>query len=201
MGFDGKHQPLQCGFPYYGSYHPQEVTKLVDLPSQIQVLLKQHITARVGAKVYQDITFDRGQVVDLKQLRRIEPESKHFKWRVPAYNLLYQLRLPGREIFLACVLLDGDGGIIQELSLPAWGLVEIPGPLMSLAEATEVAKKLGVPDSSRAAELKYFPDTDTLEWLFSEKTHDDGLQFGGKTLHVPLQDPAGTHWSTWIGIR
>ena len=61
--------------------------------------------------------------------------------------------------------------------------------------------RLRIQQLDGAPELEYFPDTDTLEWLFSTRTSDDGLQFEGKTLHVPLQNPSGTHWSTYIGIR
>jgi len=196
------HSWQSCGFPTYGgTYHPREIKSVDELPVPIRQIVTQHISVRVGATFFDDVTFYRGQIVDVNQLHREYPESTHFKWRVPAYNLLYQFRLPGREIFLACILLDDDGGVIQELSLPQWGRQENPAALISLAQATDIARKNGVAVSDAPSELKYFPDTDTLEWIFEWKTWDDGLSFGGKRLHVPLQDPNHVHWEPWGGIR
>ena len=196
------HNWESCGFPSYGgTYRPREIKSLDELPIPIHQLLTQHVSARVGPTFFDDITFDRGQVVSVNELHRVYPESKHFEWQVPTYNLLFQLRLPGREIFLACISLDDKGGVIQELSLPQWGRMQKPAPLISLAEATEIARRHGVVLSAAPSELKYFPDTDTLEWIFEWKTWDNGLSFGGKRLHVPIQPPNEVHWSPWEGIR
>jgi hypothetical protein len=196
------HNWESCGFPSYGgTYEPREIKSVDELPAPIRQLVARHISARVGLKFFDDITFYRGQVVDVTRLHREYPESKNFQWRVPTYNLLYQFRLPGREIFLACILLDDTGGVIQELSLPHWGLQVNPAALISLAKASDIAREKGVVLSDAPSELKYFPDTDTLEWVFEWKTWDNGLTFGGKRLHVPIQPPTEVHWSPWSGIR
>lgn len=199
---EARHLWESCSFPTYGgTYHPREIKSLDELPIPIRQLVTQHISARVGPKFFDDITFWQGQIVDVDQLHREYPESKHFKWRVPTYNLLYQFRLPGRETFLTCIELDHNGGLIQELSLPQWGRQDSPAPLISLAEATEVARKNGVVVADAPSEIKYFRNTDTLEWVFEWKTWDNGLSFGGKRLHVPLQAPSQVHWEPWEGIR
>jgi hypothetical protein len=187
---------------YGGTYRPREIKSVDELPVPIGQLVTQHISTRVGPKFFGDVTFYRGQIVDVDRLHREYPESKRFEWRVPTYNLLYQFRLPGREIFVACILLDERGGVIQEFSLPQWGRQKNPSNLISLAEATSIARKNGVKEAdTHNTELKYFPDTDTLEWIFEWKTWDNGLSFGGKRLHVPIQNANQVHWSPWEGIR
>jgi len=199
--FDGKHVPARwCGFhSFEGVYQPREFRTVEALPPAIRGLLERHIADRVGPRFLPDVTFERGEIVDVSELHRVYPKSKRYQWQVPTYNLLYQLRLPGREIFRACIFLDPTGMVIEELTLPAWGRVKEPGPLISLAQATEIASRKGVPQSAGPAELEYFPDTDTLEWLFSFTTHESGLV--GRTLHVPIQDSEATHWSDWLAQR
>src|SRR5262245_5166062 len=75
------HSGESCGFPTYGgTYRPREFKSLNELPASIHQLVTQHISARVGPKFFGDLTFYRGQIVDVNQLHHEYPESKHFKW-------------------------------------------------------------------------------------------------------------------------
>ena len=190
------HAPVFCGISFRGPDRQIELQGLGDLPAHLQAIAERQIVDRLGIRYASDITFDRGQLVNLDQ----SPQAKDRLAR-PMYNLLYDFRLSPTKTFWACILLAPDGEVVQELSLPAWARGAAPPRLVTLAGAKYVASKHGISESYKSAELRYFPDTGTLEWLFSKTTRERGPLLWGKTLHIPVQDPAGVHWSKWEAIR
>ena len=188
-----------CGWTQYGNYNPRKPRSLDDIPQPIRSDLLAHVKARVGAALFENISFAGGQIVDLAALRVVEPDSKNYRWVVPAYNLFFQLRLPGGDVYCASVKLDDKGTILQEIELPAAASDSTKAQLVSREEATAVARTRAVPVAKARIEMRYFRDTDTLEWLFGFHSAEHGSWFSGRCLHVPADDPERCHWSEFEG--
>jgi hypothetical protein len=190
------HVPLVCGISFRGPDRQIELQGSGDLPANLRGVVERQIVDRLGSRYAADITFDRGQLMNLDQSSQAKDRTAR-----PLYNLIYQFRLSPTETISACILLEPNGDVVQELSLPAWASGAAPPRLVTLADAKDVASQHGMSGSFKSVELRYFPDTDTLEWLFSKKTRERGPSLWGETLHIPVQDPGRVHWSKWEAIR
>lgn len=196
MPVEAKHTPISCGIHYHGPDDPPRIQSLDELPVGLQTFVTQHVTDRVGAELAASTIFDRGQL--LKPERPLRPGEPT---QTLDYNLIYRYRLSSAEDVSACLIVSADGWIIQELSLPAWGHAAPPPKVVTREQATSVAREHGMSEDLRDVEVRYFADTDALEWLFSKTTYQHGPTLSGKTLHVPVQESAGCHWSQWSAIR
>ncbi len=199
-GLAEEHLPRDgCGSIYYGDYDPKEPRSLQGIPRAIRAQLLRHIESRVGATLFANVSFGGGQIVDLAALRRVEPDSKDYEWTVPTYNLFFQLRLPGRDVYCASVELDEKGQLLQEITLPNAAKYPSKAQVISREQAAAVAKTHAVPLDKAMVEMNYFPDTDTLEWLFCFHTQEGGATFRGQCLHVPADNQERVHWSEFSG--
>jgi len=195
---DSGHTAVVCGISFRGPDRQLDLHGLQELPAHLRDVVERHIGERVGSKNASALIFDRGQLKNLDSPASGDKPKEPLARRL--YNLIYSFRLAPDQSVTACILLEPDGDLVQGLSLPAWGQGAAAPVLVTLAEAKAIASKHGM-SNSREAELRYFPDTGTLEWLFSKSTGEDGPSVWGTTLHIPAQDPAGIHWSKWEAIR
>jgi hypothetical protein len=195
---ESTHVPVVCGISFRGPNRQQDLQGLSDLPVSLQELVNRHIGDRVGCEYSSAIAFEQGQLKNLDAPSSSEQVRDKLARRL--YNLIYQFRLsPGQNVS-ACILLEPNGNLVQPLSLPAWAHGAAQPRVVTLAEARAVASKQGIPESTEV-KLRYFPDTDTLEWLFSITTDERSGIVLGKTLHVPVENSAFIHWSEWNAIR
>jgi hypothetical protein len=195
---EAEHGFVFCGISFRGPDRQRDLQGVTDLPVAIQQIVAQHIADRLGSQYAASLVFDRGQLKNLDSPTTPDPASDPLARRL--YNLIYQFRLSPDQSVTACILLEPNGNLVQPLSLPAWAHGAAPPRVVTAVEAKSIARKQDVPDSAEV-ELRYFPDTDTLEWLFSTTTGERGPSLWGKTLHIPVQNPAGIHWSKWDAIR
>ena len=75
------------GWTYFGLYKPPNPQSLADIPESIRLELIAHLQKRLGESFYRRLEFAGGQVVDIDDLRRIDPSSMNYRWEVPAYDL------------------------------------------------------------------------------------------------------------------
>ena len=195
---DSSHIPVSCGISFRGPDRQIDLQGLADLPEPLQGILAQHISDRVGSQYASALIFDSAQLKNLDAPQSPDPMIHPLARRL--YNLLYHFRLSPEQNVSACVLLEPNGNIVQGLSLPALAHGAKPPLIVTLSAAKVIANKYGM-SKSREVEIRYFPDTDTLEWLFTRVTREDGPSISGKILHIPVQDPAGIHWSNYEAIR
>jgi len=195
---DSSHVPIRCGISFRGPNRQQDLQGFGDLPTGLQQLVKRHISDRVGSRYASAVIFERGQLKNLDAPSSSDQVKDRLARRL--YNLIYQFRLSPDQSVSACILLEPNGDLVQPLSLPAWAHGAGPPRVVTLAEAKAIASKQRILESAEA-ELQYFPDTDTIEWLFSQTTGERGASVWGKTLHVPVEDPARVHWSEWNAVR
>ena len=194
---DSGHVPVVCGISFRGPDRQIDLQGFGDLPIGLQQLVNRHIGDRVGSKYASALTFHFGQMMNLDA-----PSSDQVKDRLARrlYNLIYQFQLSPEQTVNACILLEPNGDFVQALSLPAWAHGAAPPRILTMAEAKSIASTQEMSDSEEI-DLRYFADTDTLEWLFSKSTGELGSRVWGKILHIPVENPAGIHWSKWEAIR
>jgi len=195
---DSTHVPVVCGISFRGPNRQYDLQGFGDLPVGLQQLVTRHINDRVGSQYASAVIFEGGQLMNLDSPSSSAQVKDKLARRL--YNLIYQFRLSPVLSVRACILVEPNGDLVQPLSLPAWAQVTAPPTSATLAEARTIASGQGIPESSEG-DLRYFPDTDTLEWLFSKTTGERGASVWGKTLHVPVDDAARIHWSEWNAIR
>src|SRR6266516_3267329 len=108
------------GYIDMGPYHPPAPTNWFSIPEPARSRIISHLTKRLGDAFYAKFAIHRGQIVDFKTLREKEPNSKDYKWEVPAYRILLRFSLPqiGIEYYDACIECRSDGAVIHEIDLP-----------------------------------------------------------------------------------
>jgi uncharacterized membrane protein YkoI len=173
----------------FGKYKPKEPKSLDELPDPIKTKLVMHLKNRLGDAFYSKLEFSGGQVVDFEELRRVEPESRNYKWKPFAYGLTFNLSEPekGIKAYHARILLDSDGSIMQEIDLPEIARHPEKAQIISLAEAKEIAAKHKFSLTRARVELSYNSEIDSLVWTLEYKLKGDRYVWVDRVIRIEAQ--------------
>jgi hypothetical protein len=138
------------GDTYFGEYKPAKAKSLDDIPEPARSRIVEHLKKRLGEKFYSILKLSGGQIVDLDELRRKEPNSKNYQWEAPAYLLHFEFRMPEKGIafYQATIECRRDGSVIKEIDLPEIAKHPERGTFVSLKEALKAAKGFDLEKSS-----------------------------------------------------
>jgi len=201
---EDKHIPAsRCGAIWYGlNYDPPAPTSIDDVDPAARAKLKAYLAQRLGPDFAARLRFSGGQIVDRAKLKTMEPDSVHYKWRPPKYNLQFTVPVEGEaDGFCASVHLDDDGTIMEPIGIPDLRRHPERGKIAPVAAAVEVARRQGVQLDKATRTIAYFPYTDTIEYEFTVVKHSDGLNTEYSTLHVVAHDTSRVHWTSSTAIR
>jgi len=156
------------GWLFLGDYEAQDVTRLCDLPDDVQQSLQSHLNARLGRALATELVLAGGQLVDRDALLLAEPDAAQWEWEIPAYRLFFRLERPdaGLEAYYAEISLDAQGRVIEEIDLPAVAAQGGELQLVPLETARMAVRALGHL-GDLPAEIAYRPDLDTLVWIIT----------------------------------
>ncbi|MFZ6679112.1 hypothetical protein [Undibacterium sp. Tian12W] len=145
------------GSVYFGKYEPKEPKSLADIPQPVAAKLIEHLKKRLGEAQYAHLKFAGGQVINAKELRKKEPNSRDYQWEIPAYILQFDFELPGipKVIFPAEISLRSDASIIEEINLPAYATSTEKQVFHSFKELMGVVAKKGFHEKNMAYKLEY----------------------------------------------
>ena len=68
-------------------YQPKNISTLDQLPTGIQVKLKEHLMVRLGREFFSKLEFSNGSVVNFDDLYRVNPGAREYRWRIFAYKI------------------------------------------------------------------------------------------------------------------
>ena len=196
------------GMVSFGKYQPSEPKSLSDIPRPVAEKLIGHLKKRLGEIQYANLKFTGGQLIDVKELRKKEPNSKNYQWEIPVYILHFNFELPGtpKVIFPAKISLRSDASVIKEINLPAYanstdkqvfhsfkelmGIIARKGFLekniaykLEYDEDGAIVKK-GLFEENMTVRLEYYEKLDTLVWEYTKTLSDDGLVIERKSILV-----------------
>ena len=136
----------KCGSTHYSMvYIPTEINSFNQLPSFIQDTLKNHLQAKLGAKFYNKLFFERCKVIDYKELVKQDPQVKDYKWKVPKYDLSYYINEEKFGINYCCsrIVLDSLGSVITDIQFPSFKKNNLNANFMPIDTLFSVANKMG----------------------------------------------------------
>jgi hypothetical protein len=171
---------------YYGDYTPAEPKGWKSIPEPARSKIAQHLKSRLGEEFYSRLSLIGGQIVDVQTLRRKEPNSKNYKWEVPAYVLHLRFRLPelGIEHYDAEIHCRSDGSVLQEIDLPVVAKHPERGRFISTSKACEIAKKQGFDLAKAEVKIDYRPNRDVCVFCFEQMIKQDGSRLLFKCLDI-----------------
>ncbi len=170
------------GFTVYGQ-HASRINSESELPYQIKIALETYLSEMVGSNI-KNVTFSHGQYIDLKSYFS-EPNRKvsSFQGDVPAYDLNFVLSdtTLGIKVYFLKLLLDEYGQLLTA-NWPRKGysnkeMFQSTGKIVQFA--LEQAKMRGFLVSKYETDLKFNPNSESLNWVFKfPRTLDpDNKQF------------------------
>lgn len=201
-------EPSGHGTVSFGKYQPREPKSLADIPQPVAARLIEHLRKRLGEVQYARLKFAGGQLIDAKELRKTEPNSKDYQWEIPTYILHFDLELPGtpKVIFPAEIWLKSDASVLKEINLPAYANSTNKQVFHSFRELTSVIArkgfleknlafiheqdedgtiiKKGLLEKNMTARLRYYEKLDTLAWEYTKILSDDGYTKNMKSILV-----------------
>lgn len=186
------------GLVGFGGYRTKQIKSLTDIPRPVVAHLTEHLKKRLGETQYAHLKFAGGQLIDAKELRKTEPDSRDYQWEIPAYILQFDFELPGtpKVIFPAEISLRSNASVIKEINLPAYansadkqvfhsfkeliGIIARKGFLeKNMAfifehdEDGAIVKK-GLFEKNMTVMLEYDKELDTLVWRYTKILSDNG---------------------------
>jgi hypothetical protein len=170
------------GNTFYGQ-HAKAIDSITKLPDQIQTALEVYLTDMFGS-TFQNVNFSHGQKVNLKN-HFSESNNKvfNYQWLVPAYDLNYVLSdtTHGIKSYYVQVRLDDYGQLLTS-NWPRKGYSN-KEKFQSTSEiikfALDQARSRGYLTSKYLSDLKYKPDSKSLNWVFKfpKTLNTDNKQF------------------------
>ncbi|HBA72624.1 MAG: hypothetical protein A2X82_13920 [Geobacteraceae bacterium GWC2_55_20] len=195
---------------HFTDYEPKNPKSLNELPKNIRDCVTKHLKNRLGETFYNSMTFAGGQVVDIKQVYRKNPNAKNFRWEIHTYDLHFEFKRPevGVASYTAQILLRSDGSIIKEINLPQFSNSPEKLRIIPLTKAEKTAitnglrinyRKNKVNDDSPG--IDYDEKQDILIWKFSQIIADDGLRIKFLNFDVSAHDGSLIRKFNSEGIR
>ena len=193
-----------CGYRYQDpfGYTAQQITAPDDLPPTIRSALTSHLIARLGESFYGTLQLSGGEIIDLDELARLNPQLVSHDREVPSYILHFHLLRfdPEAEYpFCAQIELNDRGNAIKEITLPRVAHDRSKADIVSRQIALERARDEGLETDNAWVELGYDSSIDSMVWLISKTTGSDRSHFWGVTLHLDAHTGRFLRWSDYSG--
>lgn len=178
--------PLPAEPIAYYPYEPRQIRRLADLPPDVQARAIAVVKTRVGEAFFGRLRFAGGEAVNLRELRRINPDSRKFRTEVPAYLLHWDFALPeaGIRNYTATLALRGDGTVLRRLDLPTFAADPDKLRLVPLSQIAEnLIKKKRINPAVATATVTFDGKADHLIWHFEQP-----LPGGGSEVRIDTVD-------------
>ena len=136
----------KCGSTHYSMvYIPTEINSFNQLPSFIQDTLKNHLQAKLGAKFYNKLFFERCKVIDYKELVKQDPQVINYKWEIPKYDLSFYIKEENHGINYCCsrIVLDSLGNVITDIEFPSFKKNNLNANFIPIDTIFSVANNMG----------------------------------------------------------
>lgn len=187
----------------FGSYVPKTPTSLNDLPENIRIKLVAHLIDKLGKAYYSKLKMSGGQIVDIDRLYKVEKNAKDYKWIPYCYYICFSLQEIEKGIGLHTtqIVLDKFGNIIKDIQLPSISENPEKAVILSLGEASDLAKKYNFTSELKNISLWFDRESDNLTWCFKKTVNDNGLTFGTETLIINAHTGEKLKISYGGGIR
>lgn len=169
-----------CPVPSMGFYAPHTITSLDELPDSIQLKLTGYLLNRLGSAFYNRVRFKIGNIIDIRRLHKIEPNSLNYRWTVHNYYLCFAVS----DTLGASIAMDSTGRVTEK-----WGFPEIAKDpskenIINEYQAIKIAKKNKVYDKkTTAVSFGYDSRNDCFEWIFKNCIYK-GLFVNCSLLHI-----------------
>lgn len=186
-----------CSTISYSRYIPKEPYSFEELPENIQRKVKQHLVKRVGKSFYERLKLNGGQIVNLERFYELNPESK-VKGYIPySYYLCFMVTEHKNRgnIYSFNLALDQNGELAKELDLPNIRNNPKKARIISLAEATEIARN-GILLDDYTRTLSYFDSNlGSIVWEFEQ------ISYAPEEGHTSTKLIIDAHCGEVIGRR
>ena len=171
----------------YYPYIPRQIHRLEDLPAAVRARAVSAVEARVGAAFFARLRFAGGEAVNLRELHRVNPDSRRFSTEVPAYTLHWEFEMPeaGIRNYTATVTLRQDGSVLGALDLPDFATKPGKVQLVSLSKVSQdLIKKKLIDPASATATITYDGKADSLVWHFEQPLPGSGPEVKVRSVDV-----------------
>lgn len=184
-------------------YEQRELVKLFrsldEIPEEVRHRLEEHLRKKLGDTFAQNLKFEEGQWLDLKNLRKEFPSVYEENAKLGSYDLLFSFSDPykGLKAFFTKMVLNEDGSVNREIRLPDIASNPAKAGIISCWDAYSIAANNGFPSEFSSAEFEYSEENKAFVWIITDtrKTEpDDALMpsFNGTYKHIEIDANKGT---------
>jgi hypothetical protein len=184
-------------------YEQRELVKLFrnldEIPEEVRNQLNQHLREKLGYTFAQNLKFEEGQWLDLKNLRKQFPSVFEENAKLGSYDLLFSFSDPykGLKAFFTRIVLNDDGSVNREIGLPDIASNLAKADIISCWDAYSIAASNGFPSEVSSASFEYSQEKKVFVWIITDtrETEPDDLlmpRFNGTYKHVEIDANTGT---------
>ncbi|MGJ5641361.1 hypothetical protein [Formosa sp. S-31] len=160
-----------CGTYSFFGYTPREPTSLQDLPKFIQKNTIEYLKKRVGNSEFENFELIGGQIIDLKEFKKIKPKSN----QKTAYYLCFSYRNidAGISNYTSKIELDENGNIIKDIDFPIVEANSIQEKIVPLKLIIEKAQKRNFYKKEKTQfKMSYYASDNILVWKLVNETYN-----------------------------
>ncbi len=183
-------------------YEQRELVKLFrsldEIPEEVRNRLNEHLREKLGDTFAQNLKFEEGQWLDLKNLRKQFPSVYEENAKLGSYHLLFSFSDPykGLKAFFTKMVLNDDGSVNREIGLPDIASNPAKDEIISCWDAYSIAAKNGFPIEVCSARFEYSEERKIFVWIITdtrETEPDDPLmpRFKGTYRHIEINANTG----------
>jgi hypothetical protein len=162
-----------------------------------------HLVNRLGNDFYSRLKLSGGQIVNLERLYLVEANAKNYRWTPYSYYLCFSFEdtSKGIGLYTAQIVLDKNGNVVKEISLPSIKSNPDKANVISKNSAMTIAREKNFDPVTCKVSLDYMPDVESLVWCFEKVVNDNGLTFSTETLIVDAHSSQVLRKLNGSGIR
>lgn len=180
-------------------YEQRELVKLFrsldDIPEEVRNRLNEHLREKLGDTFAQNLKFEEGQWLDLKNLRKQFPSVYEENAKLGSYDLLFSFsdHYKGLKAFFTKMVLNDDGSVNREIGLPEIASNPAKAVIISCWDAYSIAAKNGFPSEFSFASFEYSEEEKVFVWIItdSRNTEPDN-PINGKGTYKRIEIDANT---------
>ncbi len=175
----------ECGSIVFFKYEPKIIRSLNDLPNPISKKVKLYLKKRVGNNVFKSFNLINGQIVDLEELKKRNPESEY----ETAYYLCFSYRnlKAGISMYSSTLKLDRNGNILKDIDFP----ILKKNTFKKIIPFSEIKKKAIEKDFLKdrtAIDIGYLPEENLLVWKFVNEQYINNHQISREEIIFNIRD-------------